>query len=104
MKRTKIVCTIGPVSNKPVILRNMIKAGMNVARFNFSHGTKEEQKHNIALLRKLSKELNEQVAILQDLQGPKIRLGDMRKEGYDIKRGGKIILTTESGIVPPKKF
>lgn len=93
-KNTKIVCTLGPASNHPKVLEKMIKAGMNVARLNFSHGTYEEYAKMIKMIRALSKKLNTPIAILQDLQGPKIRIGEMPKDGVAIKKGEVVILST----------
>lgn len=75
-KRTKILATIGPATNSYEAIRDLIKAGANGIRLNFSHGTHEERLQQIPWIRKASKELGKPVAILQDLQGPKIRLGD----------------------------
>lgn len=75
MKRTKIVATIGPASNSREIIKQMILAGMNVARLNFSHGSYEDHAKTVSLLRSVSEELDTQITLLQDLQGPKIRVG-----------------------------
>lgn len=77
MRRTKIVATLGPVSSSPEVVRQLITAGMDVARLNFSHGSHEEHGRNIATLRSISAELDTPVTILQDLQGPKIRVGNL---------------------------
>lgn len=104
-KNTKIVATIGPASEKPAMLKKLIRAGMNVARLNFSHGTYAEFKRIIANIRKAEKELRIPVAILQDLQGPKIRTGEIPEPGVTIKNGQTVTLTTAnitgtSGIIP----
>lgn len=75
--RTKIVCTIGPATSSEAGIRALLEAGMNVARLNFSHGTHEQHKDVIDNIRKVSAELNQPVAILGDLQGPRIRVGDI---------------------------
>src|SRR4030043_591703 len=75
MPKTKIVCTIGPASQSPETLGDLITAGMSVARLNFSHGSHAEHAAVISHLRRLSAELGRPVAILQDLGGPKIRVG-----------------------------
>ena len=93
-KNTKIVCTLGPASNNPKILEKMIRAGMNVARLNFSHGTYDEYAKMITMIRAVSKKLKTPIAILQDLQGPKIRIGEMPKDGIAIKKGEVVILST----------
>jgi pyruvate kinase len=77
MRRTKIVATLGPASNSPEVIRRLITAGMDVARLNFSHGTREDHARVIASLRSIAKELDMPVTILQDLQGPKIRVGTL---------------------------
>ncbi len=76
----KIVATLGPASSDPESLREMIRAGMNMARLNFSHGTREEQRQRVLALRQIAKEENTIVAILQDLCGPKIRIGKMEPD------------------------
>ncbi len=91
-KKTKIVCTLGPASNSYQVIKKLAQAGMDVARLNFSHGTQDEKKELIEIIRKISKELNKSIAIMADLQGPKIRLGEI--EGRrQISKGEKIILS-----------
>jgi len=92
-RKTKIVCTIGPASESSQVLKSMIKAGMDVARLNFSHGTHEEHLRKIKEIRKLSDRLKKPVTILQDLSGPKIRVGKVKEGGIGLKRGEKFILT-----------
>jgi pyruvate kinase len=92
-KNTKIVCTLGPASDSVSEITNLIHAGMNVARLNFSHGTYEHHSKIIKNLRKAEKMTGRRIAILQDLQGPKIRLGDLPEEGIEIKKGEIIELT-----------
>jgi pyruvate kinase len=77
MRRAKIVATIGPASDSEQALESLINAGMNVARLNFSHGTHEEHQAKVARIREVSKRLGMSVGILQDLQGPKIRVGKL---------------------------
>lgn len=77
MRGVKIVCTLGPASSERDTLRALVTAGMNVARLNFSHGTREEHRRRARLLREVSAELERPVAILQDLKGPKVRVGAM---------------------------
>lgn len=81
--RTKIVATIGPASSSPDVIRQMILAGMKVARLNFSHGSYEEHARMVTLLRSISQELDTPLTILQDLQGPKIRVGQLSDGGDD---------------------
>jgi pyruvate kinase len=100
-KKTKIVATLGPASWNEDVLGEMIDAGLNVARLNFSHGSFEEKKTQIDLIRKLSKEKNVPVAILADLPGPKLRLGIF--EGIvNIEKNQEVILSTEEkeGVLP----
>ena len=91
MKRTKIVCTIGPASESPKILEQRIKNGKNVARLNFSHGTYENHLGLMHTIRTVSAKLKTPVAILQDLQGPKVRIGELEKP-YPIKKGQTVVL------------
>jgi len=76
-RKAKIVATIGPASDSKEVLEALISAGMNVARLNFSHGTHKEHAARIKKIRSLSKKLGKSVGILQDLQGPKIRIGQL---------------------------
>jgi pyruvate kinase len=92
---TKIVCTIGPASSSPTLQGHMIRAGMDVARINFSHGTYEEHLKNIRSIRKVSHSLHRPVAILQDLPGPKLRVGRLAAEPMHLKRLGTVTLTTK---------
>ncbi len=92
-RKTKIVCTIGPASQSPQILEALIMAGMDVARLNFSHGTHEDHLRKIVAIRHISERLKQPVTILQDLAGPKIRIGKMKEGGAELKPGGKFILT-----------
>jgi pyruvate kinase len=94
MRRTKIVCTIGPASSSPEVLRRLILTGMNVARLNFSHGTHEEHGRVLTSIRQIAEELGIPVAVLQDLQGPKIRLGKFRGGRAHLTAGAEFSLTT----------
>ena len=95
MPKTKIVCTIGPASSSPDTIRAMIQNGMNVARLNFSHGTHADHADKIALIRAIAADLNQPVAILQDLCGPKIRVGRIPDPGIELKPGETFILTSD---------
>jgi pyruvate kinase len=95
MKRTKIVCTIGPSSESAEMLRKLVIAGMNVARLNFSHGAMEEHAQRIEAIRKIEAELGKPIAILQDLPGPKIRTGDMQGM-VELQQGRTFVFTTRS--------
>lgn len=103
-KHTKIVCTIGPSCESRAILKKMVKAGMNVARLNFSHGTHENHAELIKNIRKVEEDTGEPIAILQDLQGPKIRIGQMPEEGVKIKAKDKIIFDTGKEKYAGKEF
>lgn len=103
-KRTKIICTIGPATETPAILEKLAKAGMNCARLNFSHGTYEHHSLLIKNVRHVSKKLNIPIAIIQDLQGPRIRLGDLPKDGIAVKRGDKVALVyAKQATLAPKR-
>jgi len=94
MRRTKIVCTIGPASESPEMLKKMIKAGMNVARLNFSHGSHEEHARRIINIRQAAKELNVQIGIMLDTKGPEIRIGNLEEPKILLEQGKELILTT----------
>jgi len=96
-RRTKIVVTIGPASSSPRVMRELLNAGMNAARLNFSHGNYKEHEQVVRNLRAVSHELEIPVTIIQDLQGPKIRVGQLISDGISLKSGEKIILVPESG-------
>lgn len=95
MRKTKIVCTLGPASSERDTLEKMIRAGMNVARLNLSHGTHEEHAARIRLIREISAALNLPVGILVDLQGPKIRIGKLREEPIRLQQGERVWLTPD---------
>lgn len=102
MKRTKIVATIGPASEKIEMMEHMIKAGMNVARLNFSHGTHEHHAKLIKNLRRAAKKADANLAILQDLQGPRIRIGDVGKTGIMIDANDAVVLFAEGTKIAKK--
>jgi pyruvate kinase len=93
MRKTKIVCTIGPASRSYEVIEKLIKMGMNVARLNFSHGSYEEHLQVIENIRQASLKIGQPIAILQDLGGPKIRIGKIIKEPIFLKEGSSFILT-----------
>lgn len=98
MRRTKIVCTIGPASESREVLGRMMDAGMNVARLNFSHGSHAEHARKIALLREIADEKGLPIAILQDLAGPKIRTGEFEGGSIQLAVGAEFILTARPGV------
>ena len=104
MARTKIVCTIGPASKEKKILKKLMKNGMNVCRLNFSHGTHEEHNELIDNIRAVAKDEKLTVAILQDLQGPRIRIGDMGKKPRELKKGELVVFTTSNIEKSSKKI
>jgi len=93
--KTKIVCTVGPASSSAVVLERMIRAGMNVARLNFSHGNFEEHKTKIEVIRNAAQSVGRRVAIMADLPGPKIRIGEFAEEPVELEAGEPFTLTTE---------
>ena len=97
-RRTKIVATLGPSSNSPEIIRQLIIAGMDVARLNFSHGSYEDHSMTISNLRQISKEFDIPVTILQDLQGPKIRVGKL-PQGEILLNSGEFVY-----LIPEKEY
>lgn len=88
-KKTKIVCTIGPASENPEMIKKLVNEGMNIARLNFSHGSYEEQGDRIKMVRNVSKELNKPIGILLDTKGPEIRLGNFENGGVDFPKATK---------------
>jgi pyruvate kinase len=98
LRRTKIVATIGPATSSPEMLRAIIEAGATTLRLNFSHGTHADHQRNIRLIRQTAFELNQPVAILQDLQGPKIRLGRFENGSIVLAKGDRFILTNRQVI------
>ncbi len=94
MRKTKIVCTLGPATEDYAVLKNMIRAGMNVARLNFSHSTYDEHKRRIDMVKRARKELGVPVAILLDTKGPEIRVKTFKDGKVFLKKGGTFTLTT----------
>ncbi|NJR53116.1 MAG: pyruvate kinase [Leptolyngbyaceae cyanobacterium CSU_1_3] len=97
-RRTKIVATIGPATSSPEVLRQLIEAGATTLRLNFSHGTHDDHLRSIRLIRQISYDLNQPVGILQDLQGPKIRLGRFEAGSIILNKGDRFTLT--SRLIP----
>lgn len=95
MKKTKMVCTLGPASDSKEILTKMIQGGLNVARLNFSHGSYEEHAGRIQRIKEVRKELNIPVALMLDTKGPEIRTGDLKEGKVTLETGKKIVLTSE---------
>jgi pyruvate kinase len=104
MKKTKIVATLGPASSDKEILRQMFEAGLNVCRLNFSHGSYEDHASVIKTIRELNDETGLNVAILADLQGPKIRTNEMENNGVELINGTEVTIVTEKIIGTAQKF
>ncbi|KRG10402.1 pyruvate kinase [Staphylococcus sp. NAM3COL9] len=104
MRKTKIVCTIGPASESEEMLEKLVNAGMNVARLNFSHGDHAEHKARIDSIRKVSKKLDKTVAILLDTKGPEIRTHSMKDGGIELKRDTEVIVSMTEVEGTPEKF
>lgn len=109
VQKAKIIATLGPSSSDETVIEKMIKAGMDVARLNFSHGTHEEHLKKIRIIRKISKKLNSPIPILQDLQGPKLRVGILPSQGVQLVAGNIVklkrfepdgLLDFTQGIIP----
>jgi pyruvate kinase len=94
MRKTKIVCTLGPATSSEDMISRLVKAGMNIVRLNFSHGTHETHLQMIKAIRKISSQLGKPIPILQDLQGPKLRVGKMNQGSIKLKKGKSIAITT----------
>ena len=95
LRKTKIICTLGPASESEEVIRELMLAGMNVARLNFSHGTHEEQRGKLERVKRVREELGLPVALLLDTKGPEIRTGEFEKGKVELKKGQTFVLTTE---------
>lgn len=104
MRKTKIVCTIGPASESPEILESLIKAGMNVARLNFSHGNHEEHAERIKRIRTASEKTGKIVGILLDTKGPEIRTHQMENNGIDLVTNQKIAISMDEVLGTAEQF
>ena len=98
MRRTKIICTMGPATDDVSVLDKLIKTGMDVARFNFSHGTYEEQQRRMDSFREIRRKYQRPVAMLLDTKGPEIRLGDFAAGRVQLQRGQRFILSVKNVI------
>lgn len=98
MKKTKVVCTIGPASDSEEMLRQLMVAGMNVCRLNFSHGEHSEHLDRIEKIKKIRKELGKHIGIMLDLKGPEIRIGKFDTDSIQLKPGDKFTLTTRDVV------
>ena len=95
MRRTKILATIGPASETPEVLRKMIKAGLNAVRCNFSHGTADDHRKRVQMIRDIAKEMGVPIGILADLQGPKIRVAKFENGKVTLEKGAEFTLDAE---------
>ena len=95
MRRAKIVCTLGPAVESVAKITELVEAGMNMARLNLSHGEHSEHQARLNIVREVAKKANKAVAVIADLQGPKVRLGKFSKGPYEISKGEKFIITTQ---------
>src|SRR5579859_736549 len=98
LRRTRIICTLGPASSSRATLRALIAAGMDVARVNFSHGSAEEHRDTVAAVRSVAASMGRHVGVLQDLQGPKIRIGRLSSPPVRLRRGEPVTLTSRPVI------
>ena len=95
MRHTKIVCTIGPASEDVAIIEGMLRGGMNVARLNMSHGTPDEHRRRLRLLRAVAANLGQSIGILVDIRGPRIRLGDFATGSFRLETGEEVELVPQ---------
>ncbi|MFM7768972.1 MAG: pyruvate kinase [Bacteroidota bacterium] len=98
IRKTKIVATIGPTSASKEVLKSMIQEGLNVVRLNFSHGAHSDHEAVVKAVREIDAELGTNTALLADLQGPKLRVGEMENNGVMLEKGSRVIITTEQQI------
>lgn len=101
--RTKIVATLGPASSSPEVLEEMARAGCDVFRINFSHGDYTIVESQVKTIREINRKMGIHVSILGDLQGPKLRVGEMENNGVELKDGAEFIFTTNKVIGTAEK-
>ena len=104
MRKTKIVCTIGPASESLEKLKALMEAGMNVARLNFSHGSHEEHRARIQTIRQAAEETGKTVGILLDTKGPEIRTHNMENGGFELVAGQDVTISMTEVLGTPEKF
>jgi pyruvate kinase len=97
LRRTKIVATLGPATDKPKVLKRLIEAGVDAARLNYSHGTHEDQARRTRAVRRAAKSLNQEIAVIADLQGPKIRIERFRNGPIELEEGDEFIIDADLG-------
>ena len=98
MRKTKIICTIGPASDSEEVLTQMCEAGMNVARLNFSHGTHEEHQEKIDIIKKVREKLDLPIAIMLDTKGPEYRIKTFENKKVTLEDGAMFSFTTEDVV------
>src|SRR3954471_18931408 len=98
LRSTKIVATLGPSSSDPAVLERMIRAGVDVGRLNFSHGTAQDHEKRASLVKEIASRIGRTVAILCDLQGPKIRVGKFKEGKVTLEKGQSFILDATAEI------
>ena len=103
VRRTKIVATLGPASGSPEMIGELIDSGVNVFRMNFSHGSHEQHRQSIQSVREQAELRNQHVAILGDLQGPKIRIGELQEDVKELKNGQSLVLTLDESSADSRK-
>ena len=104
MKRTKIICTIGPASDNEEMMLKLAQAGMNMIRLNFSHGTYEEQLNKINICKKINKEHGLHIGMMLDTKGPEIRVGEMENDGVNFSKGDKVRVVRENIVGNKERF
>ena len=104
MRKTKIVCTLGPATDDREILTEVIEAGLDVARFNFSHGNHKEQKMRIDMVKEIAKEKGKAIGLMLDTKGPEVRTGDLKEGKVELEKGQETIMTTEEIEGDAQKF
>src|SRR3989339_1255902 len=101
MSKAKLICTLGPATRDEDTIMGLVNAGMNVTRLNFSHDTYEEFSHRINTVRKISQKTGKPIAILGDLRGPKIRIGEIEGGSFELKPDDELVITTRDVIGKP---
>jgi len=97
VRRTKIVATLGPASDRPGVLRRLLEAGVDVCRLNFSHGAADDHRRRVREVREIAKDIGRTIAILADLQGPKIRIARFKDQAVNLKVGAQFVLDAQLG-------
>src|SRR6476469_2097805 len=103
MRKAKIVCTLGPATDRPGVLEALVAAGMDVARLNFSHGEHRDHERRLLMVRKAAEAAGRPVAVIQDLQGPKIRTGRMKGGRIRLQAGKEVAITTKKLLGTPAR-